>query len=247
MKRILLILLTCLLLSGCSTGTTAFLSAAGVYHGTRVKVYLSEETVDQGESCSVVFEMRNVTNTVVKVPIDEWGLYSVQGSQAAVLYGRMIEMPDWYYHKLEPGQVISHSYPIHTQKPPPNTVVKEGFVLAGKDPMALYLSEPGAHQIRISRHHPTQNFGDLHLEIKEGKNIRKHGVSFHEGATVFGDSLSWTFPDPDHSVHEERLLTIGLSSQGRILIISHTDRNLKTRIIGARLATPRERRDYENG
>ena len=74
---------------------------------------------------------------------------------------------------------------------------------------------------------------------KEEKNIRKHGVSFHEGATVFGDSLSWTFPDPDHSVYEERLLTIGISS--------HTDRNIKTRIIGARPATPRERRDYENG
>ena len=82
---------------------------------------------------------------------------------------------------------------------------------------------------------------------KEEKNIRKHGVSFHEGATVFGDSLSWTFPDPDHSVYEERLLTIGISSQGRIIIVSHTDRNIKTRIIGARPATPRERRDYENG
>jgi uncharacterized DUF497 family protein len=82
---------------------------------------------------------------------------------------------------------------------------------------------------------------------KEEKNIIKHGVSFHEGATVFGDSLSWTFPDPDHSAYEERLLTMGLSSQGRIIIVSHTDRNIKTRIIGARPATPRERRDYENG
>jgi len=82
---------------------------------------------------------------------------------------------------------------------------------------------------------------------KEKKNIRKHGVSFHEGATVFGDVLSWTFPDPDHSVNEERFLTIGLSSRGRTLIVSHTDRATKTRIIGVRETTPRERRDYEEG
>lgn len=56
---------------------------------------------------------------------------------------------------------------------------------------------------------------------KEELNERKHGVSFHEGATVFGDSLAWTFPDPDHSENEERFLSIGLSSQGRILIVSH--------------------------
>ncbi len=82
---------------------------------------------------------------------------------------------------------------------------------------------------------------------KEKKNARKHRVSFHEGATVFGDLLSWTFPDPDHSLKEERFLTIGLSNQGRILIVSHTDRGMKTCIISARPATPRERRDYEAG
>ena len=84
-------------------------------------------------------------------------------------------------------------------------------------------------------------------QSKEASNISKHGVSFHEGATVFGDSLAWTFPDPDHSVHEKRFLTMGLSSRGRILIISHTDRGKKTRIISVRQATPRERRDYEEG
>lgn len=82
---------------------------------------------------------------------------------------------------------------------------------------------------------------------KEDQNIRKHGVSFHEGATVFGDPLSWTFPDPDHSVGEERFVTIGLSSRGRTIVVSHTDRDRKTRIINARPATPRERRDYEEG
>ncbi len=82
---------------------------------------------------------------------------------------------------------------------------------------------------------------------KEQRNIRKHGVSFNEAATVFGDPLSWTFPDPEHSVGEERFLTIGLSFPGRTLVVSHTDRGVKTRIINARLATPQERRDYEKG
>ena len=82
---------------------------------------------------------------------------------------------------------------------------------------------------------------------KEHENVRKHGVSFHEGGTVFADSLSWTFPDPDHSVGEERFLTIGLSSQGRTVVVSHTDRGTKTRIISARQATSHERRDYEDG
>lgn len=55
---------------------------------------------------------------------------------------------------------------------------------------------------------------------KEQSNITKHGVSFHEGATVFGDPLSWTFSDPDHSVGEERFLTIGVSRSGRTRCIS---------------------------
>ena len=82
---------------------------------------------------------------------------------------------------------------------------------------------------------------------KEESNIRKHDVSFHEGATVFGDPLSWTFPDPDHSEGEARFLTIGLSLQGRTLVVSHTDRGSNTRIINVRQATQRERRDYEEG
>jgi len=82
---------------------------------------------------------------------------------------------------------------------------------------------------------------------KEESNLRKHGVSFHEGATVFGDPLSWTFPDPDHSVGEQRFLTIGVSSLGKTLVVSHTDRGIKTRIINARPATRHERKHYEEG
>ena len=55
-------------------------------------------------------------------------------------------------------------------------------------------------------------------------NLQKHGVSFAEAATVFGDPLSITFPDPDHSIDESRFITIGLSTVGKIIILSHTDR-----------------------
>lgn len=82
---------------------------------------------------------------------------------------------------------------------------------------------------------------------KEKRNIQKHGVSFHEGAIVFGDPFSWTFPDPDHSVSEHRYLTFGMSSRGKTLIVSHTDRGKKIRLISARKTTPRERRYYEEG
>jgi len=76
-------------------------------------------------------------------------------------------------------------------------------------------------------------------------NLRKHGVSFAEAGTVFGDDFAITVPDPDHSIDEERYITVGRSNRGRLLMIAHTDRNDKTRIISARELTPRERKDYE--
>jgi uncharacterized protein len=82
---------------------------------------------------------------------------------------------------------------------------------------------------------------------KEAWNRRKHGISFHEAATVFEDALSWTFSDPDHSIGEYRWMTIGLSSRGNVIIVSHTDRSMRTRLISARLATRHERRYYEEG
>jgi uncharacterized protein len=82
---------------------------------------------------------------------------------------------------------------------------------------------------------------------KAERNIRKHRVSFVEAATVFGDPLSMTYDDPDHSWDEERYITVGTSQSKRLLIVSHTDRGKATRIISARTATPRERRLYEEG
>jgi len=80
---------------------------------------------------------------------------------------------------------------------------------------------------------------------KAAQNRRKHGVSFHEAATVFGDPLTLTYQDPDHSVHEQRFITVGMSSAGRLLIVAHADSSEKIRIISARKTTRRERSQYE--
>ena len=81
---------------------------------------------------------------------------------------------------------------------------------------------------------------------KVKKNLRKHKVSFDEAVTVFYDPLSATFDDPDHSVGEQRLITVGYSSRGRLLVISHTERGKAIRIISARPATAHERKRHEN-
>jgi uncharacterized protein len=82
---------------------------------------------------------------------------------------------------------------------------------------------------------------------KATANLRKHGVSFDEGVSAFGDPLSILLPDPDHSTAEERQLVLGMSSNNRLLVVAFVERPPRTRIISARLATRRERRDYEEG
>jgi len=84
-------------------------------------------------------------------------------------------------------------------------------------------------------------------ERKATANTKKHGASFHEAATVFGDPLAITFADPDHSENEHRFLTFGLSESSRLLVVAHTDRDGKVRIISARLMTRHERKIYEEG
>lgn len=81
---------------------------------------------------------------------------------------------------------------------------------------------------------------------KASSNWRKHGVSFREASTVFNDPWSVTFSDPEHSYGEERYIIIGLSDANRILVVSHTDRSYRVRLISAREATRHERRFYEN-
>lgn len=84
-------------------------------------------------------------------------------------------------------------------------------------------------------------------EDKAESNERKHEVTFAEAMTVFADSLSVTGYDPRHADDEDRYLTMGASVDGRLLVVSHTDRGDAIRIISARVATRRERKDYEDG
>ncbi|MEA3341277.1 MAG: BrnT family toxin [Chloroflexota bacterium] len=80
---------------------------------------------------------------------------------------------------------------------------------------------------------------------KAKENIRKHQVSFEEAKTVFGDPFLLTFPDPKHSVDEQRYLSIGACSKGRILVVVHTERDVSIRVISCRKATRKERKVYE--
>jgi uncharacterized DUF497 family protein len=82
---------------------------------------------------------------------------------------------------------------------------------------------------------------------KADSNLKKHGVSFQEAASVLGDALSITYHDPDHSVREHRFITVGTSRTGRVLMVAHTDRGDNVRIISARKTTRQERRYYEEG
>ena len=80
---------------------------------------------------------------------------------------------------------------------------------------------------------------------KAAENRRNHGVTFDEAVTVFADPLANIFDDPDHSGNERRELIIGHSAEQRLLVVSFTERKRRTRIISARQATARERKDYE--
>ena len=82
---------------------------------------------------------------------------------------------------------------------------------------------------------------------KAAQNLRKHGVSFQEAATALRDPLSETVPDPAHSSEEDRYLTVGRSVRRRLLIVAHTERENRIRIISARELTRSEREAYEEG
>jgi uncharacterized DUF497 family protein len=83
-------------------------------------------------------------------------------------------------------------------------------------------------------------------EKAKGK-LKKHGVSFEEGKTFYGDLFLWTFPDPERSEAEQRYINIGYSSRSRVLVVIHTEREGNIRIISCRKATTRERKAYEEG
>ena len=82
-------------------------------------------------------------------------------------------------------------------------------------------------------------------EDKARTNLAKHGVNFEEASTVFGDPLSITIPDPAHSQAEDRWIILGHSHRGQLLVVVHTERGDNLRIISARRASRRERKQYE--
>jgi uncharacterized protein len=80
---------------------------------------------------------------------------------------------------------------------------------------------------------------------KARSNLAKQGVAFEQASTIFGDSLSLTIPDPEHSRMERRYATMGRAFNGKLLVVVHTDRDDNIRIISARRASRRERKFYE--
>ena len=80
---------------------------------------------------------------------------------------------------------------------------------------------------------------------KATENAKKHGVTFDEASTVFGDPLGLLMADPDHSEGEERYLLLGMSSNQRLLVVAFAERPPRTRLSSARQATRQERRRYE--
>lgn len=80
---------------------------------------------------------------------------------------------------------------------------------------------------------------------KAARNLLKHGVSFEDATSVFGDPLAGTIPDPLHSTAEARFVTIGMTSGQRLVVVVHTDRNDRIRIISARPATRAEKKRHE--
>jgi uncharacterized DUF497 family protein len=82
---------------------------------------------------------------------------------------------------------------------------------------------------------------------KAALNLQNHGVSFEDAASVFGDPLAATIPDPDHSTDELRSITMGMTPSRRLLVVVSTDRADRVRIISARPATRAEQKKYEEG
>ena len=82
---------------------------------------------------------------------------------------------------------------------------------------------------------------------KAQSNRKRHGITFEESSTIFGDPLSITVHDPAHSIGKDRFITIGTSVNDKLIVVVHTDRNDIIRIISARKATKNERRQYEQG
>lgn len=82
---------------------------------------------------------------------------------------------------------------------------------------------------------------------KAQSNKKKHGITFEEASTIFGDPLSITIHDPAHSIGEDRFITIGTSINDKLIVVVHADHDDIIRIISARRAIRGEKRQYEQG
>ena len=101
----------------------------------------------------------------------------------------------------------------------------------------------GFHRRKYTVHMPEIDFE--WNPAKSRANKRKHGVSFEEACTIFGDPLSLLMPDPGHSTDEQRYLLLGMSDRRRLLVAAFAERPPRTRLISARRATRQERIQYE--
>ena len=99
----------------------------------------------------------------------------------------------------------------------------------------------------IQEHDIIQNMKIEWDPRKAKSNLKKHGVSFEEAATALSDPMAVTGADPDHSTTEERFVTFGVSERGRLVVVSHTEKEKTMRIISARKASKGERELYEEG
>ena len=79
---------------------------------------------------------------------------------------------------------------------------------------------------------------------KAAANLRKHGVSFAHAEQALRDPMALTIADPD-ATDEDRYITLGMDALGRLLVVVHTPRDERTRLISARKASPREAEQYD--
>jgi uncharacterized protein len=121
----------------------------------------------------------------------------------------------------------------------------EGVGLPSPSPPKAVETPPSEEQ--LMRTPPANSIVFEWDEKKAQINLKKHGISFEEARTIFGDPRTLTVFDRLHSQEEDRSITLGMSTEGHVLVVVHTDRGRKIRLISARRASPGERRAYEKG
>jgi hypothetical protein len=171
--KTLSIVLMCMLAAGCATQR---ITHPGHVAGTQLTVFLSDPVVCHGDASAVVFELKNITNVTVSVPIDTLQGYHVrpgldmsQDKQVGPVYGTLLTMPGWYYRTLKPGETMSHSLSVFTVPAQP-TRVGNGIMFSSPvdDPMAIRFLLPGEYKIGISEGRGRPCFATFDLKVKRG-------------------------------------------------------------------------------